>query len=417
MEQIINVCRKHDYEFVRDFAWYVQLLTNMTGLSSMCKSNAELVSSQLMDVTIRVPEVREFSVQQMEGIIINNGLISDAHNMQSNAICRILEASSYIVGEYSNYVKQHLTLLSAMLQSRISSLPGDIQCIFIHNALKVVCAGLIKLVIGKDDDDEDEEDEEDDEEQKENNIGDLISGTIRLLEPLATSSYIEVQERANAYLFFVKWLQSEFEAQESAKRDIVLSFNQLFSSELMPLHPNSQQVIAEKIPNGLDLEKWIFEPFPDDSDDDSLENISDISDPTKWYISDDDEDEDIFTSDKDKKDKKRKSKKSDKKMPKKQREIVEKQKLAREARQTGPWYIGADDDDNNPEDDDDEKKKTKKRRRKQKKDGLTDSDIENAENRNLDLNMDIQVCLHIFLQILISDIYILFRFTLQREAN
>ena len=149
LEQIINVCRERDYEFVRDFAWYVQLLTNMTGLSSMCKSNAELVSSQLMDVTIRVPEVREFSVEQMEGIIVNNGLISDAHNMQSNAICRILEASAYIVGEYSVFVRGHLTLVSAMLQSRISSLPGDIQCIFIHNALKVVCSGLVRLVVGK----------------------------------------------------------------------------------------------------------------------------------------------------------------------------------------------------------------------------------------------------------------------------
>ena len=38
-------------------------------------------------------------------------------------------------------------------------------------------------------------------------VNDSISGTIKLLEPSSPSSYIEVQERANTYLFFMKWLQ------------------------------------------------------------------------------------------------------------------------------------------------------------------------------------------------------------------
>merc|ERR1712048_1540311 len=299
LEEIILVCSRSDYEFVRDFAWYVQLMCNMTTLSSMCKSNAELVSSQLMDVTIRVPEVREFSVQQMEKIIIENGLISDAHNMQSNAICRILEASAYIVGEYSEFVTGHITLVSAMLQSRIASLPQEIQCIFIHNALKVVCAGLPD--------------------------NDLIEATIKLLEPLTTSSFIEVQERSNAYLFFLKW----FIAQTDDEEAIILSFRQLFSSELMPLHPNSQQVIADKVPNGLSLDDWIGEPFPDDSsDDDSLLSDIETQNVDDWY-SDGQKDE-IWTES---------STKGKKKLTAKQKAALERQSNARKARQTGPWYI------------------------------------------------------------------------------
>lgn len=65
LEQIILVCKRNDYAFVTDFRWFVELLTNMTHLSSMGKANAELVAEQLLDVTIRVPEVRKFSVQQM----------------------------------------------------------------------------------------------------------------------------------------------------------------------------------------------------------------------------------------------------------------------------------------------------------------------------------------------------------------
>eukprot|EP00483_Globobulimina_turgida_P002868 UN02873 len=72
-------------------------------------------------------------------------------------------------------------------------------------------------------------------------------------------------------------------------------FNMLFSSELMPLHVDSQKVIAEKIPNGLNLDEWIFdEPLSDDSLDSLsdldgdllLENIEDQN-PDDWYSDED----------------------------------------------------------------------------------------------------------------------------------
>lgn len=83
---------------------------------------------------------------------MNNGLIGDAHNMSSNSICRVLRAAAFLVGEFSEYVSAHLTLVRAMLQLRIASLPGDIQCIFIHNALKVCGSGLRKYIQDEDDD-------------------------------------------------------------------------------------------------------------------------------------------------------------------------------------------------------------------------------------------------------------------------
>merc|ERR1712129_426146 len=327
-------------------------------------------SSQLMDVTIRVPEVREFSVQQMEKIIIENGLISDAHNMQSNAICRILEASAYIVGEYSGFVNEHITLVSAMLQSRIASLPQEIQCIFIHNALKVVCAGLPD--------------------------NDLIEATVKLLEPLTTSSFIEVQERSNAYLFFLKWYAEQSEEGTAA---IIVSFRQLFSSELMPLHPNSQQVIADKVPTGLSLDDWIGEPFPDDSsDDDSI--LSDIEHQNieDWYSdghgASNNKPDDIWKSDS--------SPKNKKKLTKKQRAAVERQSNARKARQTGPWYIAGDDDedamqtvlssdDESGSGDDDDKRRKRKKRDKKKNHKLSKKDIQNADIVEIDLGEEIKV--------------------------
>merc|ERR1712154_731281 len=130
-----------------------------------------------------------------------------------------------------------------------------------------------------------------------------------------------------------------------------MGFRQLFHSELMPLHPNSQQVIAQKIPKELDLDKWIGSPFPDssDSEDSFLENIED-QDPNDWYS---DGGKDKVTTKKDK-------------------NFIKQQSVARKQRQTGPWYIGDDDDQTNEQ-------------------KLSTSDIENADIEEIDSETKIEV--------------------------
>ncbi|ETO29899.1 delta adaptin, partial [Reticulomyxa filosa] len=263
LEQIIKVCSKEDYEFVRDFAWYVQLLTNMTNLQSMSRRNAELIAENMIDVTLRVPEVRKFAAQQMEILIVNNGLIGDAHNMQSNAICRVLRAAAYIVGEFAELVKDHLTLVKAMLQTRVASLPGDIQGLFVHNALKVLGYGLVKIL------NDDNEQQATNQPDKSQVCKDLITGSIQLLEPLAGSQHIEVQERATAYIYFLKWLQPALEtAAKSERKETAAAFVQVFSSELAPVHAKNQAIAAKKIPAGLSLDDWMGEPWPESEKED-----------------------------------------------------------------------------------------------------------------------------------------------------
>merc|ERR1712154_86293 len=130
-----------------------------------------------------------------------------------------------------------------------------------------------------------------------------------------------------------------------------MGFRQLFHSELMPLHPNSQQVIAQKIPKELDLDKWIGSPFPDssDSEDSFLENIED-QDPNDWYS---DGGKDKVTTKKDK-------------------NFIKQQSVARKQRQIGPWYIGDDDDQTNEQ-------------------KLSTSDIENADIEEIDSETKIEV--------------------------
>lgn len=89
-----------------------------------------------------------------------------------------------------------------------------------------------------------------------------------MLEPLAGSHFIEVQERATAYLYFMKWLKTQSAEDGELKDDIIGAFSQVFDTELNPVRKKHQTVVAKKIPAGLDLDKWIGEPWADSSDDD-----------------------------------------------------------------------------------------------------------------------------------------------------
>ncbi|ETO22439.1 hypothetical protein RFI_14762, partial [Reticulomyxa filosa] len=117
---------------------------------------------------------------------------------------------------------------------------------------------------------------------------DLITGSIQLLQPLASSSHIEVQERATAYIYFLKWLDPILTTSpQNEQKDLVSAFAQVFSSELSPVHPKNQAIAAKKIPSGLSLEDWMGEPWPEsekeeEEEEDDMENLSD-ADQKDWF--------------------------------------------------------------------------------------------------------------------------------------
>jgi len=117
---------------------------------------------------------------------------------------------------------------------------------------------------------------------------DLLNRTILLLEPLLGSNNVEVQERATSYLHLMKWLKTIFDdVTINTHLEIIESFASMFNVELIPVHPSSQEVIAKKIPAGLDLDKWIGDPWPESekSDDEDMTNVSD-ADPDDWFPDD-----------------------------------------------------------------------------------------------------------------------------------
>lgn len=129
--------------------------------------HGQLVAMQLLDVTIRVQAIRNFSVQQCALLLENSYFLT---GQPRNTMVEVLYAAAWICGEFSRYqlflefsctgsfwhfnlinfvfcsseLKDPLATLNSMIQSQTSNLPGHIQAVYVHNILKLAATTLCK---------------------------------------------------------------------------------------------------------------------------------------------------------------------------------------------------------------------------------------------------------------------------------
>eukprot|EP01006_Ploeotia_vitrea_P054875 TRINITY_DN67928_c5_g3_i4.p1 TRINITY_DN67928_c5_g3~~TRINITY_DN67928_c5_g3_i4.p1 ORF type:complete len:1320 (+),score=806.53 TRINITY_DN67928_c5_g3_i4:31-3960(+) len=141
MKRILDICSQDSYAFISDFAWYVCTLVDLTHVNGVGAENADRIREQLMDIALRVHEVRPFLVGCMSSLLLSGRL----QNNPQNDMARVLYAAGSIVGEFSQFVpgtgQEHVELLSSMLSNQVSALDTDAQHVFIHNFIKVFSSG------------------------------------------------------------------------------------------------------------------------------------------------------------------------------------------------------------------------------------------------------------------------------------
>ena len=142
----------------------------------------------------------------------------------------MLYAAGWLVGEYCHHLTSHQDTLQALIRGMTPSLPSHIQAVYIQSAVKIYTdCGL-----------------------PENMMADIVSK----LESLATSSDLEVQERAGTGLQLLRFVSRQRERLE--EETFVEEMKTFFSGELNPVGPKAQKKVP--VPEGLDLEAWINEP-------------------------------------------------------------------------------------------------------------------------------------------------------------
>ncbi|KAK4468673.1 hypothetical protein MN116_007856 [Schistosoma mekongi] len=135
ISKVVYICSQDNYHNVASFEWYVTVLVELASIDGI--RNGDLLAAQLMDVSIRVPTVRAFCVEQMAILLdLSQSLTSGG---KQNAIHETLRAAAWICGEYANSLNNPEQTLNSIVSIALE-LPGlssSIQAVLIFNAFKI----------------------------------------------------------------------------------------------------------------------------------------------------------------------------------------------------------------------------------------------------------------------------------------
>merc|ERR1711920_197258 len=185
----------------------------------------------------------------MEELLIESELVGGAQ-IHANHVSRVLYAAAYLTGEFADHVKNHSSVIRALLDKRLTNLPRNVQSVFIHAAFKVAVAGISQ--------------EFDEDEVFISYTKELLKLTLMDMMPFRGSAALEVQERATTAVFLLEWLLEQAEGSVRVLEGLVQGLKGVFKLELIPVHRRAQGKV--QAPKGLHLNRWINEPLPDSED-------------------------------------------------------------------------------------------------------------------------------------------------------
>ncbi|KAM7267944.1 hypothetical protein ACFE04_010110 [Oxalis oulophora] len=226
---ILSTCSKNVYEVIVDFDWYVSLLGEMSRIPN-CQQG-EHIETQLIDIGMRVKDVRPQLVQVGRDLLIDPALLGN------HFLHRILSAAAWVCGEYVEFVRNPFELVEALLQPRTSLLPPSILGIYVNSTLKILVNCLHSYLLQSRLSSEEpfdnkqiegneneivcqtELDSIEDNNFKQETVLHLISIIELALGPLSGNHDVELQERARNVMGFIDLIKEQCSCNEFGRND------------------------------------------------------------------------------------------------------------------------------------------------------------------------------------------------------
>lgn len=127
--KVIDICSRNDYSYIVNFDWYITVLVTLASIEGGT-SHGNLIAQQLLDVAVRVKEVRPYAVKQMAAILKHTDKFST-----NFSVTEVLYAASWICGEYSEFLTDKLDTMYNLLGAK--NFAPYILAIFVQNACKI----------------------------------------------------------------------------------------------------------------------------------------------------------------------------------------------------------------------------------------------------------------------------------------
>lgn len=129
VSKVIDICSRNDYFYISNFDWYITVLVTLASIEGGT-SHGDMIAQQILDVALRVKEVRPYAVKQMAAILKHTDKFSS-----NFSVTEVLYAASWICGEYSEFLSDKLETIYHLLGAR--NFAPYISAIFVQNACKI----------------------------------------------------------------------------------------------------------------------------------------------------------------------------------------------------------------------------------------------------------------------------------------
>lgn len=198
------------YVNITDFEWYMTVLVDLAYVSNV--NVGEEIKERILDVTARVRgNFRPFVVQLMQRLLKDETFVANA-NEEGN--CReILYAASWVVGEYCQYVLDHMSgpssppiidqlhslsadskkdMIDTLLNPALYQINNEISVVTLTAAVKAFAYFTAEAA-------------EDWKLDLYNDAKDLVAKMMQTLSSCSSSPEVELQERVSRSFLCGKW--------------------------------------------------------------------------------------------------------------------------------------------------------------------------------------------------------------------
>lgn len=188
LSKIVLICSQNNYQFITSFEWYVTVLIELAQQEFGVKQG-KVLSTQLVDVCVRVHAIRDFGVNQL-------ALLLEQHAGSSSmgaTMHEVLWAAAWLCGEFSPQLQLETARRALDHMLAYVNLPPHIHAVFIQNIFKISVRLLAEY----------------EEQEKYDELIALCDILIENMKEFVKSAELEVQERSSTTLVIIELIQKE----------------------------------------------------------------------------------------------------------------------------------------------------------------------------------------------------------------
>ncbi|EPX73195.1 AP-3 adaptor complex subunit Apl5 [Schizosaccharomyces octosporus yFS286] len=138
--KLIEMTSKSTYAVVSDFEWLLSVYVDLARIPQI--HVGKILSSQIVDLCVRVKALRPFAVDLFSQIISDPSTIFSERKSEES-FSEVLPSLLWCLGEYAEYVEDYIDILDVLVRPASTSLPSSIQAVLIQCVPKLFCQWCI----------------------------------------------------------------------------------------------------------------------------------------------------------------------------------------------------------------------------------------------------------------------------------